>query len=129
MLNLANLLKNLFQSLYLNQMEGNPEKCYLLPSIINKFTMNFYGLNIINSKSETLLGITIDSDISFQTQVDNLCKKASSKIHAPAQVARYLTIKLRRMVKNIFFNSQFGYWPLIWIFYGLMANNKIKKTT
>ena len=31
------------------------------------------------------------------------------------------------MIMNACFNSQFGYCQLVWMFYGRMANNKIKK--
>ena len=89
--------------------------------------MYVQDLNKINSKSEKLLDITIDSNLSFQSQVNNLCKKASSKIHALARVALYMNIRQRRMIVDAFFNSQFGYCPLIWMFYGRMTNNKINK--
>ena len=75
--------------------------------------MNVQDLNIINSKSEKLLNIIIDSNLSFQSHVNNLCKKASSRIHELARVAPYMNIKQRRMIVNAFFNSQFGYCPLL----------------
>ena len=49
-LNLEKISKNLFQWIYLNQMKGNLDKCYLLLSTSEKVTMNVQDLNIVNSK-------------------------------------------------------------------------------
>ena len=49
--------------------------------------MNIQDLNIINGKSEKLLGITKDINERFQSHVNNLCQKASSKIHAQVRIA------------------------------------------
>ena len=59
-------------------MKGIPDKFHLSLSTSKMVTMNFQDVNLMNSKSEKLLGI-ISLD-SFQSHVDNLCKKASSKI-------------------------------------------------
>ena len=88
-----------------------------------KVIMNVQDLNVTNSKSEKLLDITIDSNLSFKSYVN----KVSSKIHALARVAPYMNIRQRRMTMNAFFNSQPGCCPLIWMHYGRMANNKINK--
>ena len=85
--------------------------------------MNVQDLNVTNSKSEKLLDITIDSNLSFKSYVN----KVSSKIHALARVAPYMNIRQRRMTMNAFFNSQPGCCSLIWMHYGRMANNKINK--
>ena len=34
-----------------------------------------------------LLGITIDSNLTFENQIDNICKRASQKLNALARVA------------------------------------------
>ena len=59
MLNLERLSKYLLLLFYLNQIRGNPDKCHLLLSTSEKVIMNIQDLNIINTKSEKLLGITI----------------------------------------------------------------------
>ena len=68
-LNLEKLLKNLFQCFYLNQMKRNPNKCNLLLSTSEKITMNVKDLNAINSKSEKLLGIALESNLCIQIQI------------------------------------------------------------
>ena len=34
-----------------------------------------------------LLGITIDSNLTFENQIDSICKRASQKLNALARVA------------------------------------------
>ena len=68
----------------------------------------------------------IDSNLSFQSYANNLRKKASSRIHALSRIAPYMNIRQIRMIMNAFFNSQFGYCPLIWMLYGHMTNDKIE---
>ena len=47
--------------------------------------------NIIeNSKCEKLLGIKIDSKLSFKTHMEDLCNRASRKIYALARNMTYI---------------------------------------
>ena len=48
--------------------------------------------------------------------------KDSSKIPAFAQVVPNVNIMQRKRRMKAFFNSQFGYCSLIWVFHGSMAN-------
>ena len=89
-------------------MKGNPDKCHLLLSAREKVTINAQDLNTINCTSENLLGITIGSNLNFQSNVNNLSKKASSNIHGLGRVAPYINIRQRRLIMSAFFNSQFG---------------------
>ena len=45
---------------------------------------------IESSNSEKLLGVTIDSKLSFDDHITNLCRKTSQKLHALSRVANYL---------------------------------------
>ena len=109
-------------------MKGIPDKFHLSLSTSKMVTMIFQDVNLMNSKSEKLLDIiTLDSNFSFQSHVDNFCKKASSKILILVRVSPNINIRQRRMMMRALFNSQFGYCPLIWVFHGRMANNKINK--
>ena len=49
--------------------------------------MNIQDLNIIDGKSEKLLHITKDINERFQSHVNNLCQKDSSKIYAQVRIA------------------------------------------
>ena len=48
---------------------------------------------IISENKNELLGIILDSKLSFQDHINNLCKKASQKLNALARVARYVCLE------------------------------------
>ena len=76
-------------------------------------------------KEQVLLGITIDSNLTFENHIINICKKASRKLNALARVAPYMNMQKRRIIMKSFVTSQFGYCPLIWMFHSRRLNNKI----
>ena len=66
---------------------------YLLLSGNMKLTSNIDN-NIIESKvKQELLGITIDSVLSFEEHINNICKKASQKLNALARIFSYMDIQ------------------------------------
>ena len=83
--------------------------------------------NISNSQNETLLGIKIDNNLKFDVHVNNLCTKASQKLHALARISKYMTIENRKKILNAFISSQFSYCPLVWMFHSRALNNRINR--
>ena len=51
----------------------------------------------------------------------------SRKINALGQIANYMPLEKRRIVMKTFIESQFNYYPLIWIFHPRTINNKINR--
>ena len=74
-----------------------------------------------------LLGITIDYELKFKKHINELCRKASYKLHALQRIRRYLSVDKARLLANAFIDSQFNYAPLIWMFAGKTLINKICK--
>ena len=105
-------------------MKVNTGKSYLLVSgnvrskakIDNKY---------IDSEKEVLLGITIDSNLTFENHINNISKKASQKLHTLARVAPYMNVQKRRIIMKSFVTSRFEYCPLIWMFHSRRLNNEI----
>ena len=64
-----------------------------------------------NNKSEKLLGINIDNNLTFNEHVSKLFKSASQKLHAVACISSYLS-------KNKFV-------CLVWMFHNRRHNYKI----
>ncbi len=97
----------------------------------------FMGLNqdiklcldkIIPSTSQVkLLGVNIDAKLKFSAHVESLCVKASRSVSAFSRVARYLQQPQKRLLYNSFIMANFKYCPLIWMFCGKGANNKINR--
>ena len=108
-----------------NCMKANTEKSHLLLSGSNTLTANIDGNDIETEDNQILLGITINSNLSFNKRINNLCKKASAKLNALARTSGYMDLPKRRVIMKSFITSQFGYCPLIWMFHSRALNNKI----
>ena len=109
-------------------MKANPDKFHiLLTGNDESLSVNVGDYKILNRGSEKLLGITIDSKLSFDDHVISLYKKASQKLHALARVAQYMDIPKGRAIMKAFINSQFGYCPLVWMCHSRKLNNRINK--
>ena len=109
-----------------NGMKANPNKFHLMLSHPDEnISVNIDSYQIKNRKSEKLLGITIDNQLSFNGHVSSLCMKASQKLHALARVANYMNTDKLRSIMKAFINAQFGYCPLVWMFHSRTLNNRI----
>ena len=82
---------------------------------------------INNSTHERLLGVKIDSKLSFNTHIDDICKKASLKLNALSRITPHLDFKKKKLLINSFFISQFNYYQLIWMCHNRTKNNKINR--
>ena len=58
----------------------------------------------------------MDSNLSFNKHIDNLCKKASVKLNDLVKISGYMNFLKRRIMMKSFITPQFGYCPLIWTF-------------
>ena len=85
-------------------MKANSDKSHLIMSCIEVTNAVIDGLPIASSRTEVLLGITID-------HVNYLCKKASLKLNALALIARFMNVSKNR---------------IIWILHSRGLNIKIK---
>ena len=74
-----------------------------------------------------LLGVNIDKQLKFDSHINDLCSKASKKLSAMTRLAKYLSFKKKKILFNSFFQSQFKYCPLVWMFCGRKANNRINR--
>ena len=70
----------IFQWFEDNEMKANADKCHVLLNTSNELTVKINEVQIKNSQSEKLLGITIDNDLKFEDHINNICRKASAKI-------------------------------------------------
>ena len=110
-----------------NGFKANPDKFKLIVSENGKHSIEVSGVNIENSSNVKLLGIKLDNKLTFNEHVQDLCKKASKKLHALARVSKFMTLKQRRLIMHSFIFSQFGYCPLVWMFHNRTLNNRINK--
>ena len=110
-----------------NQFHGNANKCHVLLSTDKQVEVNIGTAQIENTQNEKLLGIIIDSKLSFDKHIQQICSRASAKLKALARIAPFMNITKRKILMNAFFNAQFSYCPLTWMFHSRKLNNKINK--
>ena len=114
-----------------NFMKLNQSKCHFLTSGSEKehgpehLWVRVGNELIWESKSEKLLGVTVDNELKFNDHLSNVCKKAGSKVTALARVVRILPFHKRRLILKTFIESQFSYCPLVWMFCSCEMNRKI----
>ena len=87
-LKLQNASKTLFKWFNDNQMKANPDKCHFICSV--KASIMAENKQIRNSSGEKLLGMFFDSKLTFQSHIDNICKKASQKLNTISRITSYI---------------------------------------
>ena len=122
--NLEYPLSILFKWLNDNYMKVNTGKSNLLVPRNVRTTAKIDNNYTESEKEQVLLGITIDSNLTFENHINNICKKASQKLNALARVAPYMNTQKRRIIMKSFVTSQCGYCPLIWMFHSRRLNIK-----
>ena len=85
------------------------------------------SVTITNSKSDKVLGNTIDHKLKFNEYANNLCKKANQKLHAIARISNYMSKDKLRSIMKAFITSQFDYCPMVWKFHSRILNSRINK--
>ena len=106
-------------------MKAKQDECRLIISKNENVSMHIGLFEIKNTNYDKLLGIKVDSRLSFNKHLDGIIKKASRKINALSRITPFINISKRRILMNSFFNSQFNYCPLVWMFHSRSINNKI----
>ena len=124
---LESATKNALDWFRSNGMKLNSSKCKLLvcghkfESMICKIE----NAQVIETHIVKLLGIQIDTELTFNSQIKTLCKKASQKLNALSRLCAFLPFHRRKMLMQAFFNSQFSYCPLVWMFHNRQINARI----
>ena len=69
---------------------------------------------LVKVKSATLLGLTIDSSLSFDCHVENLCNKLASRIGVFSKTRAFLLFKQRLLFYNAIIRPVMSYADVIW---------------
>ena len=95
-----------------NCLKANANKFLLF---LRPFVDNIENFTIKSSYAEVLLGVTIDSNLSFSEHVIYLCASANRKLHTLSRVSKYISLKKCRILMKSFIIVKFSYCPLIWM--------------
>ena len=108
-------------------MKLNQGKCHLL--VLEYKHENIWAriaeVKIGESSKQKLLGVSIDRDLNFNEYVSSLCKTAGRKLSVLQRLSHLMSFQQRRLLLESFLEAQFGYCPLVWIFYSREINRKI----
>ena len=131
---LSNLIKRLEHDAFLatewsetNGMKLSKDKCYLLVSghrYENIWVKMGVG-EIWKSVKQKLLGLETRRNLNFDDHVISLCKKARRKLAVLARLSKFMSFRQKRILMKTFFESQFAYCSLIWMFHSRKVNGKI----
>ena len=83
------------------------------------------NIELENTSSEKLLGITIDSKLNFKEHLEGIIKKASRKVNVLSRISPYMNLTKRKLLMNSFFASQFNCCPLVWMCHNRTISKKI----
>ena len=103
----------------------NVEKSNLIVATKENLELEVSCCSIRIEDSVKLLGIYINNKLNFDYHVNQLCKKASKKLHALARIAKYMDINKQRMLMKVFVSSEFSYCPLTWMFHSRKMQHRI----
>ena len=79
--------KVLFEWFSNNFLKANADKCHLILSTDEPFSINIDNEVIKNSNNKKLLGINLNNRLGFDTHVANICNRVSKKLHALARIS------------------------------------------
>jgi len=101
------------------QMEFNPDKCEVLRITLNTkriitgtYLIHCKVLNLVPSAK--YLGITIDSELTFNEHVDNICKKPTLHVPLSLGIQKKCPIQVKAMAYKTFVRSQLEYASSSW---------------
>ena len=110
-----------------NEMKTNLNKCHLLLSITNAFNVEISQTVICSSNSKKQLGVTFDNKLKFEKHIITICQRANRKLNALTRLTPYMELGKREILMNAFLNSQFNYYPVIWMCHSRALNSNINR--
>ena len=116
-----------------NHMQANPTKFQGIIFSRKDIAEDEYLLStseneIQCSKHVRLLGIDIDSKLSFASHIQNICKKAGRQINILSRMRNVLNEESKIKILNAFVLSNLNYCPLVWHECGSLSTKALEKT-
>ena len=105
-------------------MRGNTDKCHFIISSNDSSEIKIGKFVIKSSNCVKLLGVTIDTKLTFDDHIKDPCRK-NSKLCALGRVTPYMGLGKKKLQVNSYFAAQLSYFPLVWISHSRSNSNKI----
>ena len=87
-------------------------------------TVNKENINVISNIK--MIGLHIDSKLSFNLHIDIICKSTSNQLNVPVLLKRSLVNEEKFVLVNSFIYSNFNDCSFVWIFSSRKSLNKIE---
>ena len=84
-------------------------------------------LQKLKTQFQKLFGVHIDYKLKIDTHIESLCKKVGKKLHALAQIIKYMSTNQAQLLMRSFIMPHFSYCPLIWMCHSRKINTQINK--
>ena len=98
-----------------------------VPSISNLIlNINIFGTSLTLCNETKLLGIILDSCLSWDKHIDYICKKVSPKIGILYRLSQFLSINVLKIVYNTIIQPDFDYCISVWGNCSLIYLNKLQ---
>ena len=114
-----------------NHMQANPDKFQGLAigkkTYDRKPVFDIKGINIECTDDVKLLGVDIDYQLNFNTQITNICRKASRQINVLKRIGQHLPLACRKLIYHSFIMSSFNFCPLVWHNCSKRNTNKLER--
>ena len=110
-----------------NYIKLNDDKCHLMTfgEKSNDISIKIGSTTIIENREEKLLGVTLDKQLSSQTHVQSLCKKARQKLHALSCISYLLDTEKLKHTMRVLSYLNLATAPLVRMFCDRHLDNKI----
>ena len=115
-----------------NSMKANPDKFYFI--VLKKIAdarvtsdIELETSTIPEQTSVKLLGLTIDSHLTFNDHIADLCKKAGRQLNVLRRLSSKLDESIRMNIYRAFIVSNFNYCSVVWHFCGEANHKRLEK--
>ena len=110
-----------------NLLKSNAGKCNLITNSTSAVEIQIENTIISSIKRVKLLGLHIDGRLDFDYHVNQICKKASKKIHTLSRICKYMGQNKQRMFLKAFMISQLSCCSFLWMFQSRNTKNRVNK--
>ena len=107
----------------------NPDKYHFITLGSTKLfpDFSFKSTIIKNVTKKKILGIVIDKNLNFKSNMEKICENPNEKLRALARISNLTAPNQRKKIINYFIYSQFTYCSLIWMLSSKECYKRINK--
>ena len=95
--------KRLFIWFSNNQMKGNSDKYHFIISSKDCSEIKIGNSLTKSSNCNKILGVKIDTKLTFDDHIKDMCRKANSKLCVPGRVSLYMGLGKKKLIMSSFF--------------------------